>query len=653
MRFTDSPSAGKPLGDRSRVGDRVRALLPAVAGAIFAVVAAWPVIRRYRHPSIFGDDIARLVDLIENPFRELMFLPFAEHVAPWFQFLSWLIWQIIGHDVRMAPLAYTIATCVPWLIVLVVFGIWLNRETGSRTATLLAIAVVAQCPLVLETVWWYSASSFLWAIAGILLGLLGASWVARSPWRGLALVAIGAAVAPAGTSLGNLAAPLAILRGLIEQGASRRLKVLVAVAAIGGLLSFEGFCRLGDIELIHAARMRNVGNLDVPRGLSYVLTTPGRILVPATLGVPASHAANPQPAWLCWGSGLLALSIMAALAFWPDVRRNRRLVLVGMAMIYCGYALIYPSRVFLMTSSRWTERQLLYDYTGRYHVLPLLGLAAIGAAVLSWWPVVRRLDNRRGLPALAGAILGLVFLGLQYKESNQWRWMLRQPGQKETLAVLQRLGEVAREEGVTRAQLLRIIAPAYRPWNQSLVIDRPGAFSLMHLVVLAPDRVARPLADDEARNRLVARLTHAERLILGAETCASIEPAHLEPDARVLSLARRVEIRGAREIESGRYQSTRMPASITYEFVPATQARYLVLPGLSADQDVVMLWLDGRNRWRSTQSVRWLHSPRADAPAVIDLERLIHRPESPLSRIEIQFTKSGEIALEASPRLLR
>ena len=136
--------------------------------------------------------------------------------------------------------------------------------------------------------------------------------------------------------------------------------------------------------------------------------------------------------------------------------------------------------------------------------------------------------------------------------------------------------------------------------------------------------------------------------------CVSLYPARPPSGARTVAVGRRYDVNGGRELAPGHYQNTGGAGFIGFEFEPEPLARYLVLPGLKADQDVNLYWCDQHRQWRPAQVVRWLKTPASDGLAVIDLERLIHLSVKPLSRIVIQFTRpGGEIALEGPPRLLR
>jgi hypothetical protein len=604
------------------------------------------------HPTLSTDDVIRLVNLIEHPLRDLMFWACNEHLAVFFDLVSWSTWQVIGHDLRLAPLAYCAASVLAWVVVLVLLGRWLVRETGSRTAALVALAIVAQSPLVMNTVWWYSASSFSWAIASILLALLGAGAMAQRPVRSLLLVGLGTALGPAGTSLGHLAMPLAILRGLVEPKASRRAKLLLIAVAIGGETAYMMACHHWGPGVFATARRYNAQMADPVSGLGLALTVPPRLLVPSAMGLPASWCATTLPAWLSWGAGILALASLVALAVWPRARWDRRLVLVGAAMIYLGYALTYAARAGLVTQGKWTAEQLIYRNATRYHVLPLLGLSAVLAALLAAWRPIRRCDARRGLPALVGAVVSLVVLAVQHQEVETWTDLFRYPDQRATLAALERVGRVAREEGITRAQLVRIVAPALRSWNAPLLTDTTYAFPLMKLVE-APEQLARPRTDDEARRLLRARLTPAERRALGSGACASLSPGRPGADAVTLAIARRIELNDLRQDRPGRYRSDRGPGSLKCIFDPTAGARFLELPGLRTDQELVISWCHAGGKWRPGHSFRWLASPPPAGPPVVNLESLIHWSEEPITEIAIQLTRAGEIALEAPPRLLR
>ena len=197
----------------------------------FMLVTLLPVIRRVFHPTILGDDLVRIINLIEDPRNRVAFRPFNEHVAFLFDMVTWATWQVIGHDLRLAPLGYSVASVIPWLLVLGLFGSWLLRETGSRTSSFVAVAIVAQSPLVMEAVWWYSASSFCWAIAGILRGDPGASDIEKKPLSSPMMIGLGAMLGPAGSSLGHLAGPLAVVRASRQSGSERQHKILALIAA--------------------------------------------------------------------------------------------------------------------------------------------------------------------------------------------------------------------------------------------------------------------------------------------------------------------------------------------------------------------------------------------------------------------------------------
>jgi hypothetical protein len=363
--------------------------------------------------------------------------------------------------------------------------------------------------------------------------------------------------------------------------------------------------------------------------------------------------AAPMSASWAWGLGSLALGGTAALVLWPRARWDRRLILVAAAMIYLTYALTYSCRVSLLKEGYWTEPQLLYFYAGRYHVLPLLGAAATLAAVAASIPLVRRCDCYRGVPAALGLTCGLVLMFAQEGEATRWDWMLEQPDQQATMEALHRLGEVARDEGITREQLLRVVAPIWRPWNGSVFHCRPNASHLAILCIQAPEG-ARPIMSDQAAFEVIrARLTRPERMAIGAGACVFGQGSRPGPGVATLAVARKARTERAQETLPGRYHMDDAGAFVEYEIDSVAGARYLVLPGLRSDQDLMVYWCAASAVWYPGWNVHWFANPRPDAMAVIDIDRLIQWTGKPISRIRIVSAGPGNLCLDAPPRLSR
>ena len=380
------------------------------------------------------------------------------------------------------------------------------------------------------------------------------------------------------------------------------------------------------------------------------LCVPGWVLVPTARasrppGARMFFARGSGPARGSWYSRSSSGSWPGRVAAW-----NRRLVLVGAAMIYLGYALAYIGRAGFVTGGRWPEATLIS--VSRYHVVPLLGLSAVLAALLGSWRPIRQCDARPGLPELFATIVGLAMMAAHHQEIDvHFAHMLRHSDQKEMMSALHRVRQVAREERISRSQLNRIVTPAIRSWN-SAVLDygNPADFSLMAMIEL-PDRIAHTRSDDEARGLLEARLTRAERRALGSGACAYLRPGH-PADARTVAVARRIELNHIDEPTPGRYVGEKFAGSIKFEFQPTDGARYLVLPGLRSDQELFILRRDAQGRCAG-QDARWVQPPGSHGTAVIDLAGLIHWWGEPLTQFTIQFTRPGEITLNEPPRLLR
>jgi len=318
--------------------------------------------------------------------------------------------------------------------------------------------------------------------------------------------------------------------------------------------------------------------------------------VPVKIVVFFSVAIGTPISMVCLGGGNSGPGVLLTLALWRKPKWEPRFVVLGAAIIYLGYALPYMARAGLVKQGRWTESQLICQFGSRYHVLPLIGMAAVLAATLSGWRLIRRCDDRSGIPALVATLFGLALMALQSREiADHWSYNLRYPDQKATMSALDHVRRIACQEGISQTQLLRIVTPAIRPWNASVLNDCPSAFPLMKLVD-APQQVTRPRTDEEARALLQARLTLQERIALGSGACASINPMRPGDDTHTVAVARRLELERVCEDRPGFYRSEGVPGLVKCEFDRSTDARFLILPGLQTSQELDIFLRDGQGR---------------------------------------------------------
>jgi hypothetical protein len=199
---------------RHRPGGLLRLLRSSL---VLVLVGLWlyPWSIRLKTPNVVLDDVARIVELQTFPLRVLLFRPFNEHLAPWFEIVSAVTWELSGRKLEHAPLAFSLVSYVPFLGCLAILWRLVRRELCSTTAAWMAVTLFATSPIYAECVYWYSASSFTWALIFTLAGLwyAGKARDVRSPWnRHLIPAAFFSALAPMASAIGLLAGLLGAIR---------------------------------------------------------------------------------------------------------------------------------------------------------------------------------------------------------------------------------------------------------------------------------------------------------------------------------------------------------------------------------------------------------------------------------------------------------
>ena len=256
-----------------------------LAALAFVAVCLGPHWHRLQHPSLFTDDVVRIGDLQTKPLAVLLFRPIQEHMAPVFETVSWVTWQLAGQRLSNAPLVFTLMSYVPFLLCLLLVAMVLRRELGSPTTALVAVAAFSLSSLHSETIYWYSASSFTWALVWTLMCLLWAGRAASGQGSyALAGSAVAAALAPACSAIGMLAGPLGLLRVGLTPDRPRRFTLRkAALVPLLGTLLYLALCSVFRYQDVLKGSLEK--RADFGSGMLYALSAPTNVLVPGLVGL--------------------------------------------------------------------------------------------------------------------------------------------------------------------------------------------------------------------------------------------------------------------------------------------------------------------------------------------------------------------------------
>jgi hypothetical protein len=237
-----TPSSSDPESLRRPVGRRVLAIvILAIAAApallffdTFDILPGRGHIARqpmafYR---LFSDDVAYVASS-RNWERTVsnLFTPHNTHIVPAWRITTWALVRCAGNLERV-PAVLAIASYSILVVVMLMTGRLVVRETGRTLLSLASMVLVGTTSLMLTPATWYSAGQPLWAGMGILVTLWYAQDYRRSgAWPALLLAALNAPIAGWFWTVGHMAGPAAAVYLWADGRRRCRLAALVPFAA--------------------------------------------------------------------------------------------------------------------------------------------------------------------------------------------------------------------------------------------------------------------------------------------------------------------------------------------------------------------------------------------------------------------------------------
>jgi hypothetical protein len=625
--------ASSVLGIDSPARDRSRRWVIALTAAFWIALCVFPHVHRINDASLFSDDVTRIAILQTTPFKARLFRPFNEHVAPVFEVVTTLAWDLSGRHLTHAPMAFTLASFVPFVLILIALVVLVRRELESYTSAIAAALVFGVSSVYAEAIYWYSASSFSWALLCTIVVLIWSESASRAPAPLSCIGAIAAAaLAPACSAIGMIAGPLGTIRILAANRLTTRKSLLAAfMPAAGTLLYLMLYLVFRPHDVFVTEGERRITIVD---GLIAACRAPVEVLLPGLAGLRFDRPGLPIALILT----LTALGFVVIL-WWALKSSARPLIVSAAGLIVGGYGLTYAVRGH--HGPYWLLQ------VERYHLFPQAGMALLAVVAFHNW--LRRADRRPLLRACLLAGLAAMMIARHYVPLHTATRKYQFPEERQTLAAFERLDELGRERGITRRQLLNVLDPMRTRWYP----HDDNALAML------PDSCKSAVVPDASvRSVVLAALTAKEREAICGEMDASPyirATSELAGDQRKAAAVGQLVATFAVRTQGkdAEYLPVSSNAFLEYHIQSSGSVRSLAIASGPHSRPLVILWTDSCGRWSPTRSARVTISA---GPPVQDwsipLDRLPHWGDAASRTIRIFPKSKGPIAV-AAPRLLR
>ena len=416
-----------------------------------------------------------------------LWAPNNEHAMPLGRLLTFAVARLAGRP-TLLPFAGVLTGVVGLLFVMTLTYLFVRRELGHPFYGLTALILFGVSSVYQQAVYWFAASFSVFALAFLLLALLAAQrWRQTGQWGWLLACAAWCALAPCWFATGVLAGPFCcvylLAAGAGKETRSRRgdgrgncvvipsPRLLVALSpCLAPLLGTAAFLAVmlpltaPTIQNLEHYRMQGTTALQAFQPLRGAWTTVRSVVDNLGLGAAGISGVTVGP---FLAPPLLAL-LIAAGVWWARRSPRRRLALLGAAVLFGTYLLIYSGR------AAWDyDATAMYTPTwSRYHLQPQLGLVLLVCGGLpAWEGRWFRLDPTGRLTtgqarALAW-MLGLCLLiqaprsALGYYPEN--------PRQAETLRRIERVSAFCRDHRISADAARRELGVLAMPESTTVV----------------------------------------------------------------------------------------------------------------------------------------------------------------------------------------